>query len=94
MNDPNGMFYKDGVWHLYYQYNPYGSQWENMTWAHSTSTDLIHWKNHGEVIQPDALGTIFSGSSVVDKENTAVWKGCYCCFLHFCRSCANTKYCI
>lgn len=71
MNDPNGMFYKDGVWHLYYQYNPYGSQWENMTWAHSTSTDLIHWKNHGEVIQPDALGTIFSGSSVVDKENTA-----------------------
>ena len=71
MNDPNGMFYKDGVWHLYYQYNPYGSQWENMTWAHSTSKDLIHWKNHGEVIQPDALGTIFSGSSVVDKENTA-----------------------
>ena len=71
MNDPNGMFYKDGVWHLYYQYNPYGSQWENMTWAHSTSTDLIHWKNHGEVIQPDVLGTIFSGSSVVDKENTA-----------------------
>ena len=71
MNDPNGMFYKGGVWHLYYQYNPYGSQWENMTWAHSTSTDLIHWKNHGEVIQPDALGTIFSGSSVVDKENTA-----------------------
>ena len=71
MNDPNGMFYKDGVWHLYYQYNPYGSQWENMTWAHSTSTDLIHWKNQGEAIQPDALGTIFSGNSVVDKENTA-----------------------
>lgn len=71
MNDPNGMFYKDGIWHLYYQYNPYGSQWENMTWAHSTSTDLMHWKNQGEAIQPDALGTIFSGSSVVDKENTA-----------------------
>ena len=71
MNDPNGMFYKDGVWHLYYQYNPYGSQWENMTWAHSTSTDLIHWENQGEAIQPDALGTIFSGNSVVDKENTA-----------------------
>ena len=71
MNDPNGMFYKDGVWHLYYQYNPYGSQWENMTWAHSTSTDLMHWENQGEVIQPDALGTIFSGNSVVDKENTA-----------------------
>lgn len=71
MNDPNGMFYKDGVWHLYYQYNPYGSQWENMTWAHSTSTDLMHWKNQGEAILPDALGTIFSGNSVVDKENTA-----------------------
>lgn len=71
MNDPNGMFYKDGIWHLYYQYNPYGSQWENMTWAHSTSTDLMHWKNQGEAIQPDALGTIFSGNSVVDKENTA-----------------------
>lgn len=71
MNDPNGMFYKDGIWHLYYQYNPYGSQWENMTWAHSTSTDLMHWKNQGEAIQPDALGTVFSGSSVVDKENTA-----------------------
>ena len=71
MNDPNGMFYKDGVWHLYYQYNPYGSQWENMTWAHSTSTDLMHWENQGEVIQPDALGTISSGNSVVDKENTA-----------------------
>ena len=70
MNDPNGMFYKDGVWHLYYQYNPYGSQWENMTWAHSTSTDLMHWENQGEAIQPDALGTIFSGSSVIDKENS------------------------
>lgn len=71
MNDPNGMFYKDGVWHLYYQHNPYGSQWENMTWSHSTSTDLIHWTNEGEAIEPDALGTIFSGCSVVDKDNTA-----------------------
>ena len=43
MNDPNGMFYKDGVWHLYYQFNPYGSHWENMTWGHSTSKDLMHW---------------------------------------------------
>ena len=71
MNDPNGMFYKDGVWHLYYQYNPFGSQWENMNWAHSTSTDLMHWTYQGEAIQPDALGTIFSGSCVVDKDNTA-----------------------
>jgi fructan beta-fructosidase len=71
MNDPNGMFYKDGVWHLYFQHNPYSSQWENMTWGHSTSTDLIHWKFEGEAIEPDALGTIFSGSAVVDKNNTA-----------------------
>ena len=71
MNDPNGMFYKDGVWHLYFQYNPYGSQWENMTWGHSTSTDLMHWKFEGTPVQPDAWGTIFSGSAVVDNNNTA-----------------------
>ena len=71
MNDPNGMFFKDGVWHLYFQHNPYGSQWENMTWGHSTSTDLIHWTFQGDPVQPDAWGSIFSGSSVVDKNNTA-----------------------
>lgn len=71
MNDPNGLFYKDGVWNLYFQYNPYGSQWENMTWGHSTSTDLVHWKFQGTPIQPDAVGTIFSGSAVVDKNNTS-----------------------
>ena len=71
MNDPNGMFYKDGVWHLYFQYNPYGSQWENMTWGHSTSTDLIHWTFQGAPIEADAWGTIFSGSAVVDQNNTA-----------------------
>lgn len=71
MNDPNGMFYKDGVWHLYFQHNPYGSQWENMTWGHSTSTDLIHWTFQGAPIEADAWGTIFSGSAVVDHNNTA-----------------------
>ena len=71
MNDPNGMFYKDGIWHLYFQHNPFGSQWENMTWGHSTSTDLVHWTFEGDPVQPDVWGAIFSGSAVVDKENTA-----------------------
>jgi len=71
MNDPNGMFYLDGTWHLHYQYNPYGSMWGNMTWGHSTSTDLVHWTHHEPSIRPDGLGTIFSGSCVVDAANTA-----------------------
>ena len=73
MNDPNGMFYKDGVWHLYYQYNPYGSQWENMTWGHSTSTDLIHWKSQPIAIEPDAVGAIFSGSCVTRGEDVVAF---------------------
>ena len=71
MNDPNGMFYKDGVYHLYFQWNPYGSVWGNLHWGHSTSTDLMHWKFEGCAIVPDAWGAIFSGSCVVDHENTA-----------------------
>lgn len=71
MNDPNGMFYKDGVYHLYFQHNPYGSTWGNMTWGHSTSRDLVNWEFQGDPLLPDAWGTIFSGSCVVDYENTA-----------------------
>ena len=71
MNDPNGMFYKDGVYHLYFQHNPYGSTWGNMTWGHSTSTDLVNWEFQGDPIVPDAWGAIFSGSCVVDHDNTA-----------------------
>ncbi len=71
MNDPNGMFYKDGVWHLYYQWNPYGSKWQNMTWGHSSSTDLVNWNHHPAAIEANGLGAVFSGSSVVDTENTA-----------------------
>lgn len=73
MNDPNGMFYDDttGTWHLYFQWGPYGSTWNNMTWRHSSSKDLINWTDEGVAIAPNALGTIFSGSCVVDKNNTA-----------------------
>ena len=71
MNDPNGMFFADGVWHLYYQYNPYGSKWQNMSWGHSTSTDLIHWDHRPVALRPDGLGSVFSGSCVVDSVNTA-----------------------
>lgn len=70
MNDPNGMFYKDGVWHLYYQYNPYGSKWQNLSWGHSTSTDLINWENHPVALRPNGLGMVFSGSCAVDKGNS------------------------
>ena len=71
MNDPNGMFYKDGVWHLYYQWNPYGSKWQNMTWGHSSSKDLVTWEHHPAAIEANGLGAVFSGSSVVDSGNTA-----------------------
>ena len=70
MNDPNGMFYLDGTWHLYYQYNPYGSMWGNMHWAHSTSKDLINWEHQPVALTPDAWGTMFSGSCIVDHNNT------------------------
>lgn len=71
MNDPNGMFYKDGKWHLYYQYNPYGSKWQNMTWGHSASTDLINWEHLPLAIKPNGLGSVFSGSCAIDTENSS-----------------------
>ena len=73
MNDPNGMFYKDGVWHLYYQWNPYGSQWENMHWGHSTSKDLIHWEAQPMGLEPDWLGSIFSGSCVTNDNEVVAF---------------------
>ena len=71
MNDPNGLVYYNGVYHLYFQFNPEGNEWGNMSWGHATSTDLIHWEEQPVAIPPNDLGFIFSGSCIVDKENTA-----------------------
>lgn len=71
MNDPNGMAFVDGTWHLFYQYNPQGNGWGNMSWGHATSTDLMHWQEQPVALTRDELGAIFSGSAVIDKDNTA-----------------------
>ena len=71
INDPNGLIYHNGVYHLYYQHNPFEREWENMTWGHATSPDLLHWTEHDDVLFPDHLGTMYSGSAVFDAQNTS-----------------------
>lgn len=71
MNDPNGMVYYKGVYHLFYQYYPGASVWGPMHWGHATSPDMIHWTHQPIALYPDSLGYIFSGSAVVDVNNTS-----------------------
>ncbi len=70
LNDPNGCIYFDGLYHMYYQYHPYGSKWGPMHWGHAQSQDLIHWEEQPIALYPDeTLGMSFSGSSVIDLHN-------------------------
>lgn len=69
INDPNGVIYLDGFYHLFYQHNPCENNWENMHWGHAVSNDMIHWEEKDIALFPDKTGTMYSGSAVIDKDN-------------------------
>jgi fructan beta-fructosidase len=74
LNDPNGLVYYAGVYHLFFQYNAHGIEWGPNSWGHAVSTDLVHWKQLADALEPDDYGHIWSGSAVVDWNNTAGFK--------------------
>ena len=71
LNDPNGLYYQNGEWHLYFQHNPLAAVWGNMHWGHAVSHDLIHWKEQKLALYPDSIGTMYSGSAIIDRNDSA-----------------------
>ena len=91
INDPNGLVYANDTYHMFFQHNPADSSWGNMTWGHAISKDLVHWRELESALQPDELGTVFSGSGIVDYKNVSGLKsGDPCAFILYSR---RRKFC-